>query len=330
MSRAGSSSFPARRSKSLHQTCREVHAHLAQVREIADPLGIGFLGLGMSPKWKLAETPVMPKSRYKIMADYMPKVGRHGLDMMFRTCTVQVNLDFSDEADMRDKMRVGLALQPIATALFANSPFTENRPNGFLSYRSEIWRDTDPNRTGMLPFAFLDGFGFESYVDWALDVPMYFVVRDGRYHDMTRFTFRQFMEGMAPNDLPDPRPTMGDWKNHLSTLFPEVRLKTYPRNARRGRRAVAAALRAAGALGRAPLRSDLARRRQGRSSPTGRRRSGRRCATPCRRRRSRRRSATAPCSTSRARSWRLARDGPEAPRHLRQRGGRRGGLSSPA
>ncbi len=212
---------------SLHQTCREVNAHLAQVRQVADPLGIGFLGLGMSPKWRLAETPVMPKSRYRIMADYMPKVGSHGLDMMFRTCTVQVNLDFADEADMRDKLRVGLALQPIATALFANSPFTDNRPNGYLSFRAEIWRDTDPNRTGMLPFAFLDGFGFEKYVDWALDVPMYFVVRDGRYHDMTRFTFRQFMEGAAPDDLPAPQPTMGDWKNHLSTLFPEVRLKTY-------------------------------------------------------------------------------------------------------
>jgi glutamate--cysteine ligase len=213
--------------RSLHQTCREMNAHLAQVRQVADPLGIGFLGLGMSPKWKLGETPVMPKSRYKIMAAYMPKVGTRGLDMMFRTCTVQVNLDFSDEADMRDKMRVGLALQPIATALFANSPFTENRPNGFLSYRSEVWRDTDGNRTGMLPFAFLDGFGFEGYVNWALDVPMYFVVRDGRYHDMTRHTFRQFLKGEAPADLPAPQPTMGDWKNHLSTLFPEVRLKTY-------------------------------------------------------------------------------------------------------
>ncbi len=213
--------------KSLHQTCREVNNHLAQVRQVADPLGIGFLGIGMSPKWKLSETPVMPKSRYRIMANYMPKVGDHGLDMMFRTCTVQVNLDFSSEADMRDKMQVGLALQPIATALFANSPFTENKPNGFLSYRAEIWRDTDPNRTGMLPFAFQDGFGFESYVDWALEVPMYFVVREGRYHDMTNFTFQQFMQGLAPNDLPDPRPTMGDWKNHLSTLFPEVRLKTY-------------------------------------------------------------------------------------------------------
>jgi glutamate--cysteine ligase len=213
--------------KSIHQTCREVHAHLAQVRQIADPLGIGFLGIGMSPKWKLRETPVMPKSRYRIMAEYMPKVGGKGLDMMFRTCTVQVNLDFSDEADMRDKLRVGLALQPIATALFGNSPFTENRPNGFVSYRAEIWRDTDPDRTGMLPFAFFDGFGFEHYVDWALDVPMYFVVRNGRYHDMTAYTFRQFMNGAAPADLPEPAPTMGDWKNHLSTLFPEVRLKTY-------------------------------------------------------------------------------------------------------
>jgi glutamate--cysteine ligase len=213
--------------KSIHQTCREVHAHLAQVRQVADPLGIGFLGIGMSPKWKLRETPVMPKSRYRIMADYMPKVGSHGLDMMFRTCTVQVNLDFESEADMRDKVQVGLALQPVATALFANSPFTENRPNGFLSLRSEIWRDTDPDRTGMLPFAFDAGFGFEAYVDWALDVPMYFVVRGGRYHDMTAWTFRQFLDGRAPADLPDPQPTMGDWKNHLSTLFPEVRLKTY-------------------------------------------------------------------------------------------------------
>ncbi len=213
--------------KSIHQTCRETNAHLAQVRQVADPLGIGFLGLGMSPKWKRSETPVMPKSRYKIMAEYMPKVGGHGLDMMFRTCTVQVNLDFSSEADMRDKLRVGLALQPIATALFANSPFTENRPNGFVSYRAEIWRDTDANRTGMLPIAFLDDFGFEQYVEWALDIPMYFVVRNGRYHRMTDYTFRQFMGGRAPSDLPDPAPTMGDWKNHLSTLFPEVRLKTY-------------------------------------------------------------------------------------------------------
>ncbi|MGH6925138.1 MAG: glutamate--cysteine ligase [Propylenella sp.] len=213
--------------KSIHQTCREVHAHLAQVREVADPLGIGFLGIGMSPKWKLKDTPRMPKQRYEIMAAYMPKVGEHGLDMMFRTCTVQVNLDFSSEGDMRDKVRVGLALQPIATALFANSPFTENRPNGFVSFRAEIWRDVDPDRTGMLPIAFYEGFGFEEYVEWALDAPMYFVVREGHYHDMTSQTFRQFMGGRAPADVPNPKPTMGDWKNHLSTLFPEVRLKTF-------------------------------------------------------------------------------------------------------
>ena len=169
--------------------------------------------------------------------------------MMFRTCTVQVNLDFASEADMRDKMRVGLALQPIATALFANSPFTENRPNGFLSYRAEIWRDTDRNRTGMLPFAFLDGFGFEHYVDWALDVPMYFVVRDGRYHDMTNFTFRQFMEGLAPNDLPDPAPDDGRLEEPPLDALPRGAAEDLSRDARRRRRAVAAALRAAGASG---------------------------------------------------------------------------------
>ncbi len=163
--------------KTIHQTCREVNAHLAQVRECATPLGIGFLGAGFSPKWSRDETPIMPKSRYDIMRAYMPKVGGHGLDMMLRTCTIQANLDFSDEADMVKKMRVGLALQPIVTALFANSPFTEGKPNGFQSYRSEVWLDTDPDRTGMLPFAFEDGFGFERYVDWALDVPMYFVKR---------------------------------------------------------------------------------------------------------------------------------------------------------
>ena len=211
----------------IHQTCRETNAHLAQVREVADPLGIGFLGLGMSPKWSRAATPVMPKSRYRIMAAYMPKVGSLGLDMMFRTCTIQVNLDFSDEADMVRKMRVGLALQPIATALFANSPFTDGRPNGCLSFRAAIWRDTDSDRAGSLPFAFEDGFGFEAYVDWALDVPMYFIVRDGRYHDMTAFTFRQYLDGARHANQKDVVPTTGDWKNHLSTLFPDVRLKTY-------------------------------------------------------------------------------------------------------
>ena len=164
--------------ETVHQTCSELMAHLAQVKEIARPLGIGFLGLGMSPKWTLAETPKMPKSRYKIMTAYMPKVGKYGLDMMYRTCTVQTNLDFSSEADMVKKLRVSLALQPVATALFANSPFTEGKPNGFLSYRSEVWRDTDNQRAGMLPFAFEPGMGFERYVDYALDVPMYFVKRE--------------------------------------------------------------------------------------------------------------------------------------------------------
>ncbi|MFC3690791.1 glutamate--cysteine ligase [Chenggangzhangella methanolivorans] len=210
----------------VHQTCSELHAHLAQVREIAEPLGIGFLGLGMSPTWTLAETPVMPKGRYGIMTRYMPKVGSRGLDMMYRTCTVQANLDFSSEADMVRKMRVGLALQPIATALFANSPFTEGKPNGFLSARSEIWRDTDNDRAGMLPFAFEDGFGFEAYVDYALDVPMYFVKRGETYHDVAGASFRDLMAGKL-EQLPGELPTVSDWANHLSTIFPEVRLKRF-------------------------------------------------------------------------------------------------------
>jgi glutamate--cysteine ligase len=212
--------------ETIHQTCREVNAHLAQVRECAAPLGIGFLGLGASPLWTRAETPVMPKSRYKIMTDYMPKVGRLGLDMMYRTCTIQANLDFGDEADMVKKMRVGIALQPVATALFANSPFTDGRPNGYLSWRSHIWLDTDADRTGMTPFVFEDGFGFERYVDWALDVPMYFVKRGDRYHDVAGRSFRDLLEGNL-KDLPGERATLSDWKNHLSTLFPEVRLKNY-------------------------------------------------------------------------------------------------------
>ena len=210
----------------LHQTCDEVHTHLAQVREVGDPLGIGFLGLGFSPKWRLDETPRMPKGRYGIMSAYMPKAGRLGLDMMYRSCTVQVNLDFSDEADMVKKLRVSLALQPVATALFANSPFVEGSPNGFLSYRSELWRDTDASRTGMLPFTFEEGMGFERYVDYALDVPMYFIYRGGEYIDATMTTFRKFMEQGHP-DRPDLRPVLSDWSDHLTTLFPEVRLKRF-------------------------------------------------------------------------------------------------------
>ncbi len=193
---AASSSCPGAPLATVHETCEEVHEHLAQVREVGDGLGIGFLGLGASPIWTRAETPVMPKGRYGIMAPYMDKVGKLGRDMMFRTCTVQVNLDFASEADMVKKLRVSLALQPVATALFANSPFLEGKPNGFLSFRSEVWRDTDNARAGMLPFVFEEGIGFERYVDYALDVPMYFVIRDGRYHqrrgrELPRFSGRQ-------------------------------------------------------------------------------------------------------------------------------------------
>lgn len=210
----------------IHQTCNEVGQHLSEVRQVSEHLGVGFLGLGFSPEWSLEETPVMPKGRYKIMRDYMKRVGRLGHQMMFRSCTVQTNLDFSSEADMVKKYRVSLALQPLATALFANSPFAEGRPNGFLSYRGHIWTDTDPDRTGMLPFVFEDGFGFERYVDYALDVPMYFIRRDGIYLDCAGMSFRDFMDGRLPA-RPGDRPTLEDFKDHISTIFPEVRLKTF-------------------------------------------------------------------------------------------------------
>jgi glutamate--cysteine ligase len=212
--------------ETVHQTCSELMAHLAQVKEVARPLGIGFLGLGMTPNWSRAEIPIMPKGRYRIMTAYMPKVGGHGLDMMYRTCTVQTNLDYSGEADMVKKLRVSLALQPVATAMFANSPFTEGKPNGFLSFRSEIWRDTDPDRSGMLPWAFEPGMGFERYVDYALGVPMYFVKRGERYIDVAGQSFRDLMQGRLPG-LPGERATISDWANHISTIFPEVRLKRY-------------------------------------------------------------------------------------------------------
>ncbi|KAB1085291.1 glutamate--cysteine ligase [Neorhizobium galegae] len=213
--------------ESIHQTCRESNQHLAVLREIAEPMGIRFLGIGGSPKWTLAETPRMPKSRYDIMTRYMPKVGTKGLDMMYRTCTIQVNLDFSSEEDMAAKMRVSMKLQSIATALFASSPFTESKPNGLVSWRGDIWRDTDNRRSGVLPFVFRQDFGFADYVEWALDAPMYFVVRDGKYHDCTHVTFRQFMNGALKGEIKDWEPTMGDWTNHLSTLFPDVRLKRF-------------------------------------------------------------------------------------------------------
>jgi glutamate--cysteine ligase len=210
----------------LHASADELDAHLALTKAVADHHGIAFLGLGMSPKWTLAQTPTMPKSRYKIMTAYMPKVGTRGLDMMYRTCTVQVNLDFSSEADMVRKLRVSVALQPLTTALFANSPFVEGRPSGRLSERSEIWRDTDNARAGMLPFVFEDGMSFERYVDYALQVPMYFVKRGETYHDVAGQNFRHLLAGNLA-DLPGQRATISDWANHLSTIFPEVRLKRF-------------------------------------------------------------------------------------------------------
>jgi len=212
--------------ENLHQTCAEAGRHLRQCKAIGEKLGVGFLGLGMWPDKARSDLPVMPKGRYEIMLNYMPKVGKLGLDMMLRTCTIQTNLDYSSEADMVKKFRVGLALQPVATALFANSPFTEGRPNGYLSYRSHIWEDTDRDRTGMLPFVFEDGFGYERYLDYALDVPMYFVFRDGKYVDAAGESFRDFLKGRLPQ-LAGEVPRQSDFTDHLSTIFPEVRLKSF-------------------------------------------------------------------------------------------------------
>jgi len=212
--------------KSIHETCAEVNTHLAQAREVANEIGAGVLGLGYAPSWRLDEVPVMPKGRYGIMRRYMPKVGGYGLDMMFRTCTVQVNLDFADEADMVKKFRVGLALQPITTALLANSPFREGRSSGFLSYRAQVWTDVDNARAGMLPFVFESGMSFERYVDYALDVPMYFVYRDGKYYDVAGKSFRDFLARKIP-EVAQFEPSMADWADHLTTIFPEVRLKQF-------------------------------------------------------------------------------------------------------
>jgi glutamate--cysteine ligase len=210
----------------IHDTEAELARHFTVLDAVAAPLDIGFLSLGMSPKWRLDATPMMPKQRYEIMKKYMPKVGTRGLEMMFRTSTVQANLDFSGEADMVKKFRVSLALQPLVTALFANSPFSEGKLNGLLSVRSEIWRDTDKARTGMLPFVFEPGMGFERYVDYALDVPMYFVKRGETYHDVAGARFEDLLDGRLP-PLPGERATLSDWANHVSTIFPEVRLKRY-------------------------------------------------------------------------------------------------------
>jgi glutamate--cysteine ligase len=212
--------------ENLHQTCAETGRHLKQVKEVGAELGLGFLGLGLWPDKTREALPIMPKGRYGIMLRHMPRVGSMGLDMMLRTCTIQTNLDYSSEADMVQKFRVSLALQPLGTALFANSPFLEGKPNGYQSYRSHIWTDTDPARTGMLPFVFEDGFGYERYADYMLDVPMYFVYRDGGYIDAAGKSFRDFLDGNL-DVYPREKPTIADWNDHLSTAFPEVRLKSF-------------------------------------------------------------------------------------------------------
>ena len=212
--------------ETVHQTCDEVNEHLREVREVADQIGVEFIGLGAAPIWTHEQMPMMPKGRYRLMTGYMDKVGTMGKTMMYRTCTVQVNLDFSSEADMVQKMRVALALQPVATALFANSPFIDGKPNGHKSWRSRVWRDLDASRTGMLPFVFEDGFGFEAWVQYALDVPMYFVYRNGEYIDALGQSFRDFLKGELPA-LPGEKPTLSDWADHLTTAFPEARVKKY-------------------------------------------------------------------------------------------------------
>jgi len=212
--------------ENIHQTCDEVHTHLAQVKEVAEELGVGLLGSGFIPKWKRSDMHWMPKGRYKIMRNYMPKKGTLGLDMMLRSCTVQVNLDFENERDMVEKFRIAVALQPIATALFANSPFLEGTLSGWQSYRSHLWEDTDPDRCGILPFIFEPGMGFEKYTEYALDVPMYFIYRDGKYIDVSGASFRDFLRGELPGHI-GKLPKLSDWSDHLTTIFPEVRLKNY-------------------------------------------------------------------------------------------------------
>ena len=210
----------------LHEQDAELHNHLDEVRSIADPLGIRFMGIGAAPEWRSDDMPVMPKGRYRLMTDYMGRVGTHGTQMMYRTCTVQVNLDYASEADMVKTLRVALALQPVATALFASSPFFDGKLNGHKSWRSRIWRGLDNSRTGMLPFAFDEGFGFQAYVDWVLDVPMYFVYRDGKYINALGQSFRDFLKGELPA-LPGEKPTLSDWADHMTTVFPEARVKKY-------------------------------------------------------------------------------------------------------
>jgi glutamate--cysteine ligase len=208
----------------MHEAKQELEDHFAAVRAVATPLGLGFAPLGFHPLATRAAMPWMPKSRYAIMRRYMPEVGTMGLDMMLRTCTVQVNLDYGSEADMVRKLRVGLLLQPVATALFANSPFTEGKPNGFLSYRAHVWTDTDNQRAGIPAVVFEDGFGFERYVEWLLDVPMYFVLRDGRYVDLAGRSFRDLVAGRIAEA---GEATTGDFADHMTTAFTDVRLKRF-------------------------------------------------------------------------------------------------------
>jgi glutamate--cysteine ligase len=212
--------------ETIDAAAAELRSHLEDCRAVGGPLNIHFLGLGVTPLWSVAELRRMPKSRYGIMTPYMDKVGTLGTSMMYRSATVQANLDFADEADMVKKLRVSLALQPIVTALFANSPFVDGKPAGYLSFRSHIWLHTDRARTGMLPFAFEEDFGFDRYAEHALDVPMYFVIRDKQYINVAGESFRAFLKGELPQ-LPGEKPTVQDWENHLSTLFPEVRLKQF-------------------------------------------------------------------------------------------------------
>ena len=210
----------------MHATAAELRQHLEEVRTLAEPMGVRFMGIGAAPEWGHAQMPVMPKGRYRLMTDYMGRVGTHGTQMMYRTSTVQVNLDYASEADMVKKLRVAIALQPVATALFASSPFFDGAPNGHRSWRSRIWRGLDDSRTGMLPFAFDGDFGFQAYVDWVLDVPMYFVYRDGRYINALGQSFRDFLKGELPA-LPGEKPTLSDWADHMTTVFPEARVKKY-------------------------------------------------------------------------------------------------------
>ncbi len=268
--------------ETLHQTCSELHDHLAQVKEVGDEHGIGFLGLGFTPNWRRDEIPVMPKGRYKIMTEYMKKVGTMGLDMMYRSCTVQVNLDFASEADMVKKLRVAIALQPVATAIFANSPFTEGKPNGYLSYRSHVWTDTDRARSGMIPFVFEPGFGFERYVDYALDVPMYFVYRDGKYINALGQSFRDFLAGKLPA-LPGEKPTPRRLERSPDDRSsPKRGIKNYIEMRGAGWRLLGRASARFRPSGSVCFTSRPRSTRPGISSRTGRMRSARNCATTCR------------------------------------------------